>query len=388
MYHEDRLQRRRASRAWCWPAPAAGRGAESRPTPSRCAASSRSASARASRRSIRGRRSTLTDRIARDAGAARHAGAAVGVLLAGAGRPDAAHEPLDPALLQRARGAHGAARVRRCSSRAITVFNVEPAGRPVARTTRSCAARTRERRAPRRATCATQAARARASVDPATARARVARGARGQRADRPAHVLLDGAVQPPRGDAAARRAADGGAIRRSTGGPLRRDASPWSRARSRTSTSSSRRSRATGAFAEVLAREERTNDEGQLEGDAARASTCPGRDAASADETGEGAMMPLVCAASSRNARAVILPLVALALVNVGALRRSSSIRCRCGCRRARPRAAASRDRLAAARAGVRGGPRRWSAAGRGRTRSCRRSTPTCCRRTWPARAA
>ena len=127
----------------------------------------------------------------------------------GSGSPDAAHEPFDPAVLQRARRARAA---RRWSCRHPRAGDRH--GRSAASSTLS-RYKTELNAAIRRDRNEIDQPDARGGADPPRPRTRrswrssprAAQG--GQRADRAAHLLVDRAVQPARGDAAGGRDADG-----------------------------------------------------------------------------------------------------------------------------------------------------------------------------------
>ncbi len=199
----------------------------------------------------------LTDRIARGAGAARHAGAARRPAAARArrGARHDPHQPLDAAVLQRARRPPLAA----ASSRLVVARGDGVQRRRACFATRAATrelatqASRDEARAARSARAGRAAARERRSASRSTSRPP---SAAGQRPDRSPHVLVDRALQPLRDDAARRRPDHVGAA----------DASTASAASSLTITVVARsvddvdefmeNLEATGAFSELLGRVE------------------------------------------------------------------------------------------------------------------------------------
>ena len=196
--------RGRDSRA-CWSAAPAAPG----PTSRWPGAVSKSGWARRSSRSTRrGWRCcpigiTATPRTCWRAGAARRHAAAHA---AGSGRPpDAAHQPLDPPVLQRPRGARAARRCRRSSCVVVTLFNVVADWSRLTSPAAQRSAPTRCRPKPRRRGCARSRADPRPDQPDASSTSVSADGPRSQRHHRPARVLVDDAVRAVRGGAARRR---------------------------------------------------------------------------------------------------------------------------------------------------------------------------------------
>ena len=174
--------------------------------------------------------------------------------------PDAAHQPstrpfYNVRAVQVALGAAAAIVL------AFTLFNVVQIVRLSSASRRS--ARRRPRPSRKRRGCGP---RRRGSARRSTrgTGGRGGRGARGERHHRPARVLVDRALRAVRGDAARRRPHHGGPAAAGARAP-----SSWRsasrRGGRRISTRSSRRSRTTGAFRDVLAVKEQTGEDGLIE---------------------------------------------------------------------------------------------------------------------------
>ena len=251
-----------------------GRRASGRRRRRSCGAASRIGCGRRSRPSIRATAAALTDRIAAAPALLDTLAPLVGLLLrdrARGARRDP-HQPLDAAVLQRARGPPLAARAAPLVVAAATLFNVSRVARATRAATRELATQASRDEA-RAADLRRQAARLRAQRRSAADRLRRRRRAPGQRPDRSPDVLVDRAVQPLRDDAARRRADRVGAAARRPRARHRPHHQRRRRGPSTTSTTFIENLEATGAFSNVRPAEEHIDEEGLLVS-SLEASTC------------------------------------------------------------------------------------------------------------------